>query len=831
MNNYRYLESLNLDKVRLLSLQLVNVERIKTNDIIYIFDEVGAGKTISAGLCIRYVVYQRKSVRILVITAPSVVEQFRDKLSTVLDLTVEEQMLNDNLNYEINVINFDYRNIQKQMQQYWDLIIIDEAHEFLNRRAKRYEALSRLMATKVIFMTATPIKGSMKDLDTYPLLGASLLSNSSEQLDELTKRFTNKLKSHIEDKKKLCTEFNPNLCVTRYFKETTRNIEKVEGKMDYQNTPPRRLVPEIWSCPAQKNKNDFLSEMITSLDPHNRYVIFVNRKSHIVEIQKALVANQFVMYSNSDHTQPDTFYSITGDHIDRNSLLKEFSDPYNINFPKVLILTYQIGEQGIDLPTYNYIINYHVPSSPSRIEQRFGRVDRLNSIHQELHTCFLLEEAGNDSNTINFDTAVATYVNDFLPQIPSKNSLMTKEIIQRYSKRVDYVIQYYHEMCVMADSDLTLAYNAIMRERASFEHVPVFTADKLQNKDMYKYLIASAFDGELLPIINFVIDRELDIEDSYEDFKNSIHQEAKKLLETSVESKNKLAWWMKNIDLLSDHVFYINDDHMDWIKEYEIEMIDPNEAARNIVESEEYKRYSKDIMQPMHNMWLWQKHKGTLEEFYETIFNELTHNEKWFDYLIKDFGHPELIQMFYQLDQNSYSGSIKRLIALLQQIPESEFKDLCRGLNDYIPELPFFKMRNAFRKIVHSYALTKQGNCYRTRFDFDPIGDAFSRIMKNKYTNEMSMDFIEKYKCTYPFYFSVIGNRVVASNWLKLLFVYSNKIESQKEKFPWKRSLFRVFRTTDYGNPRTYSSDLNYRGEIKKLQANDSLTGEIVTEL
>lgn len=832
MSEYTYLETLDAEKLKLYSLQLINVERIKANDIIYIFDEVGGGKTVSSGLCIRYMAFQQPRANILVVTAPSVVEQFHNKLTELLDLQVGERVENGALNYSITISNYDYRNLAKQQHQHWDLVVIDEAHEFLNPGTKRFEALSRLSAGKIIFMTATPIKQSLKDLDTYPLLGAYLLSKRNGKFEELKVKWTKKLRFDLQKKRALCEGFHPASCVTRYFKETIRNIEKVEGRADYQDNPPKRLVPELWKYDIDKNK--YLSEKIDAFGPDDRFVIFVNRKHHIDRIKGALAEKGFEAFDESKAAEK-TFCSITGDHDNRSGLLNRFSDPKRERLPKVLIMTYQIAEQGIDLPAYNYIINYHIPSSPSRLEQRFGRIDRLNSIHNELHTCFLISRSfETDSNNTNFYAAVATYLNEFLPLFPSKNCLITDEIIQLYSENVDRIIRYYEQMTQKREVELFEAYSAMNTMWLEYESLPLFAQDKLQNKNIYKYFISRDMDEEIHPIVYFMIDRELDLEDTFEEFKKTFLAEAEKQLKTTQNSKQKLTWWKEHLEELSDQVFYIEDEQIDWVKQYPIEKIDPKEAAQNIVNDEQYRRFSERIMQPIHVMRLWNTYKMVFEQFFETIFHELTHDNGWFDLLIDDKDHFAVMDGLYRSGlREGIKLVFPTLASILHRVPQDAFDMIKARFDFYIPKLPFFKMRNEFKKIVHRLAFTQQGY-YRTRYDFEPIADTFCCISISKQARDMSPDFFERYMQK-PFCIQVVDNKLLASNWLKLLYVYANKKESERYGLVWRDadSLFGVFRYTNSGNRRRYTDDLGYDWGIrsKQLQPYDDMTKQILSEL
>ena len=57
----------------------------------------------------------------------------------------------------------------------------------------------------------------------------------------------------------------------------------------------------------------------------------------------------------------------------RDEVLKRFSDPEG---PSIL-LSSEVGSEGIDLQFCRTLVNYDLPWNPMRVEQRIGRIDRL----------------------------------------------------------------------------------------------------------------------------------------------------------------------------------------------------------------------------------------------------------------------------------------------------------------------------------------------------------------------------------------------------------------------------------------------------------------------
>lgn len=156
------------------------IDAIKMGGIV-LADEVGLGKTIEAGLVLRYV-QESGAKKILIVLPASLRKQWEleledkfDLKSVILDrLTLEHdagnwhEKLVDKQNFQIVITSYDYSS--KLMKRFpdvkWDFLIIDEAHNLRNlngtKRAKRLYNLS--VGIPKILLTATPLQNSLMDL-------------------------------------------------------------------------------------------------------------------------------------------------------------------------------------------------------------------------------------------------------------------------------------------------------------------------------------------------------------------------------------------------------------------------------------------------------------------------------------------------------------------------------------------------------------------------------------------------------------------------------------------------------------------------------------------
>lgn len=156
------------------------IDAMKTGGMV-LADEVGLGKTIEAGLVLRYMLGSGAE-KVLIALPVSLRKQWEleledkfDLSSVILDrLTVEHDAKNwhrklaDRQGVMIVITSYDYSS--KLMKRFpdvkWDFLIIDEAHNLRNlnstKRAKRLYALSG--GIPKILLTATPLQNSLMDL-------------------------------------------------------------------------------------------------------------------------------------------------------------------------------------------------------------------------------------------------------------------------------------------------------------------------------------------------------------------------------------------------------------------------------------------------------------------------------------------------------------------------------------------------------------------------------------------------------------------------------------------------------------------------------------------
>ncbi len=309
------------------------IQALKTGGIV-LADEVGLGKTIEAGLVLKYVL-ESGAKRVLIALPASLRKQWELELeekfnleSVILDRsTVEKESrewrsrLTDTSKVRIVLTSYDYSS--KLMKRFpevkWDFIIIDEAHNLRNvfhgtKRAKNLYELSK--GIPKILLTATPLQNSLTDLHGLisfidpRIFGSEKVFNKryieGEDYSDLKRELTPVLYRTLRRDVAKYMNFKKRICKTVDFALSTDEIEL------YQRV------------------NDFLKrDILYSIPTSNRsLIILVIRKLlasssfALIETFEVLKARLEKLYEGSKSANAqegfDLFWSFVEDEIDES---------------------------------------------------------------------------------------------------------------------------------------------------------------------------------------------------------------------------------------------------------------------------------------------------------------------------------------------------------------------------------------------------------------------------------------------------------------------------------------------------------------------------------
>lgn len=139
-------------------------------------DEVGLGKTIEAGLVTKELLTRGMVKRFLVLTLPSLVDQWAEELDEKFGLaavTTNQAVAredparfwreNSGIVASLHTLK-QPAQLEIARQVHWDMLIVDEAHYLRNRSSLAWQAVNALPRQFLLLLTATPVQNSLEEL-------------------------------------------------------------------------------------------------------------------------------------------------------------------------------------------------------------------------------------------------------------------------------------------------------------------------------------------------------------------------------------------------------------------------------------------------------------------------------------------------------------------------------------------------------------------------------------------------------------------------------------------------------------------------------------------
>lgn len=450
-------------EVELFELQAIAVEKLNRNKYTMVFDETGAGKTITAGNCILDTVIKKKNkcTNLLILCPQTLTANWHNKILEKYGIefkiwggkSTDLKYFNEN---ESNFIITSYSgNEEKESSNKgldvlveklrdidfkWDLIILDESHN--TKASTTHASIKKLRAFKTILLSATPITNRIEELQKQIDLINSMLSREKENLI--------KLSDIISDPLEMVEKLSVNTPVMRNFKEIIsgkepkkRRIIPLKYNVDekdainffrkhqyhdfsyFQNCCNIKLV--LGENMAIDNKLEIFLDKIKELSESekSKAIVFCKRKDTVEYLRYSLI-NRFPELKVKAITS-EAFSSIDERKKFISLSNKERSDYSKI---KVLITIDTLLSEGYDMVSFDTVFNYELPFTPAQMEQRLGRIDRIvGSNHDEI-TMYNFE---NLNYIEEFDCAyksILKFKNEtqVLTCIPSKSMMNINEI-------------------------------------------------------------------------------------------------------------------------------------------------------------------------------------------------------------------------------------------------------------------------------------------------------------------------------------------------------------------------------------------------------------------
>lgn len=157
--------------------QIRTVERVlrRMRGRALLCDEVGLGKTIEAGIVLTEYMLRGLVRRVLILTPPSLVEQWKEEVTRKLGLSFvcyDEPRFKaaskpwQTFEHIIASLDTAKREPHRDeiLETQYDLVIVDEAHHLKNKSTLAWKFVNQLKKKYILLLTATPIENDMSEL-------------------------------------------------------------------------------------------------------------------------------------------------------------------------------------------------------------------------------------------------------------------------------------------------------------------------------------------------------------------------------------------------------------------------------------------------------------------------------------------------------------------------------------------------------------------------------------------------------------------------------------------------------------------------------------------
>lgn len=408
-------------------------------------DDVGLGKTISAGLVASELIARSRVSKILIVCPKILGQQWRDELKIKFDIPAEIAIGRELIDAEptdVGAVITTYASarlhLDKLAEDRFQMLVLDEAHKLRNlysvdpppQVAVRFkEALEKRRFRYVLMLTATPIQNRLWDL--YSLVDLLTVARGHENPFGKEGMFARKF---IADNRDQARQLKPE--AREEFRSIVYNYMSRVRRGDAKLYFPERVIQlrrvdptseeleliQVIAKPIQKldrrTQISVLQALISS--PHALMAQLINmaRKGTIPQEVAAAVCSivggmgtsaklkglgalvdqltrknperwRMVVFTTRLETQTtiQTFLEARGLKV---GIINGSSGHRNQDTiarfwrdpPNChVIVSTEAGSEGVNLQVANVLVNYDLPWNPMIVEQRIGRIQRLASEH------------------------------------------------------------------------------------------------------------------------------------------------------------------------------------------------------------------------------------------------------------------------------------------------------------------------------------------------------------------------------------------------------------------------------------------------------------------
>ena len=401
-------------------------------------DEVGLGKTIEAGIILEELVVRGLARRVLILTPPSLVEQWQGEMRRKfgLDFIVHDDPVFREQGAKAwtahDRIIASYHTAKREphraaiLKPEWDLVIVDEVHHFRNRNTLLWQMASELRRKYILLLTATPVQNDLEELfNLVTLLQPGLLSTARSFQRQFVDRRDKLMPRNVDQLHQLLAEVMVRNRRSTVGLALTRRIAKTHAVT--LNAPERALYDDV---------SRFVRQHLTVPGDSGSRAKRVLSRMSLITLQKELgsasqaaaptlarlAADERLPQAERDaigqfaetaraltaNSKTDRLLSLLHDFPDKMVVFTQFRATQQWLLQRLraagenvvafhgsmlrlekeeairrfqgearILLSTDAGSEGRNLQFCNAICNFDLPWNPMKIEQRVGRLSRI----------------------------------------------------------------------------------------------------------------------------------------------------------------------------------------------------------------------------------------------------------------------------------------------------------------------------------------------------------------------------------------------------------------------------------------------------------------------
>lgn len=414
-------------------------------------DDVGLGKTISAGLVVSELMARSRVSKILIVCPKVLCPQWKEELETKFNINCEVATGKDLLDADpgetgavITTYNSARLYLDRLPEDRFQMLILDEAHKLRNLHGtpeppqvakKFHKALQDRRFRFVLMLTATPIQNRLWDL--YSLVDLLTAARGHENPFGTPGMFIRRFIADDKDKARQLKESARDefrSIVYGYMSRVRRGDAKLsfpERKVQMHRVQPTPAEIELINAIAKPIQNmnkltqiSILQALSSSPDALAAQLINMARKGtaplELSQIVSGIVTRmppsaklaglgvlidqlkknnpaswRLVIFTTRRETQTtiQNFLEANGLSVglingDSGQRNQETIARFKQEPPACrVIVSTEAGSEGVNLQIANVLVNYDLPWNPMIVEQRIGRVQRLGSKFEHVSIC------------------------------------------------------------------------------------------------------------------------------------------------------------------------------------------------------------------------------------------------------------------------------------------------------------------------------------------------------------------------------------------------------------------------------------------------------------